>query len=132
MNHCNFFTPSVATRSEDERKKSIYSENLMGVYVIGTMLQNYIASVIKHKKETSKTERYTQNKLEETSKSVEKLLRPTVKFLKSVGALETMERDILKYHDIVDEVFWMDEKDIKRIAGLIGKLKREKETAVDG
>lgn len=126
MNHCNSFTPSIATRSEEERKKSIYSENLMGIYVIGTMLNNYIASVIKHKSETSKNERYTQNKLEETSKSVEKLLRPTVKFLKSVGALEPMERDILKYHDIVDEVFWMDEKDIKRISGLITKLKREK------
>lgn len=98
----------------------------MGVYVLSQMVRNYIAVTIKQKHETQGVERYTHNKMTEADKSIEKMIAPTVKFLKEVGALDKMEDDILKYHDVIDEVFGMDESEIKRMVGMIERIKKDR------
>lgn len=119
-------TTSITATTEEDKRKSIYHENLMGVYVVGTMLQNYILAAIKDKSQTDGPERYTHNKMSNAMQSVEKMLSPTVRFLQSVGANEAMENDIVEYHSIIDDVFWMDVKDLKRIRQLLKKIKGEK------
>lgn len=109
-----------------EQSKHIYHENLMGVYVLSTMLKNYIAVTIKQKAETAGVERYAHNKMDKADEAISKMIAPTIKFLKEVGALDKMEDDILKYHDVIDEVFGMDEGEIKRMVGMIERIKKDR------
>ena len=112
--------------SQLNREESIYLENLIGVYVTGTMFQNYIRASIKQRKATPKNEKYLQNKLEDAHNSSVKLLAPIVRFLQESGVYQDLENDIQKFHDIVDDVYGMNEVELKRLKNLIAKIKRER------
>lgn len=74
--------------SYDER---IYLENLIGVYITGNMLQNYIMASKKQIKLTPKDEKYLQNKLVDTFNTLAKLLAPVNRFLINTGAFCQLE-----------------------------------------
>lgn len=106
-----------------DKKEKQKIENVMGIYVTGTMLRNYADCVGKIYDTPDKHGRYMYNKMTDLVKSTDKALMPIKKFLRENGGEGPVDDMVVLYHETIDQIFELDEFQINRIKQLIKKIK---------
>lgn len=107
-----------------DKKEQHKIENIMGIYITGQMMKNYASCLSKIYDGPDKNSRYVNNKMRELIKNADKALQPIQKFLKQTEGEEAVDDMLILYHDVIDHIYGMNEQDIKRIMGLINKMKK--------
>lgn len=107
-----------------DKQEQIKIENIMGIYITGQMMKNYASCIQKIYDGSDKHSRYVNNKMKDLIKSADKALQPIQNFLKKTNGEDPVEEMLIMYHEVIDNVFGMTEQDIKRLKGLINKMKK--------
>lgn len=106
-----------------DKKEQQKVENIIGIYITGSMMKNYASCVQEIYSGPNKHGKYVSNKMKELVLASDKALKPIQKFLKETQGEEAVDEMLILYHEVIDNIFELDEFQINRIKQLIKKIK---------
>ena len=106
-----------------DKKEQEQIENVFGIYVTGNMMKNYASCIKSDYSGPDKKSRYMYNKMNELISNSDKALKPIHKFLVDTQTDEHVEKMLILFHEVIDQIFEMDEYNINRVKQLIKKIK---------
>ena len=101
-------------------------QNSIAIYTLGKMLKNYIACIKQPYERLNKEGKERQRRMQDLSCSIDSAIKPMVTFFKQNLGEEQIEDDIFFYHETVDEIFGLTEKEIKRVNTFIKKIHKDR------